>query len=718
MTVDIQLPTLKSIGPVQFQYLLLRLSSRNGSNVPILEFEASAGLNIKLGPVVASIDRVGSLLTLDFSHEHKNLCFVDVSFGFKSPAGVGLTIDAEVLHGGGFLSFDPQQGQYAGAVHLEMQGGIAVQALGLITTRLPDGQKGFSMIVVITAEGFKPIPLGFGFMLAGIGGLLAIHRTTNEEAIQAGIRTQTLEALLAPTDPVRNAPQYLSALNAVFPPAHGHYLFGPIVHITWGTPPLATIRLALIFEFGARTRALMVGHLSAILPKKDLDLIRLQMYVAGGIDFDQERAFLDAVLHDSRLLNTYVITGEMRMRMRWGQNPSFALAIGGVHPDFMPPPGLEQMPRLAIVLADSDNLKIRCEAYFAITSNTVQFGAHVHLFAKKSKFSVEGLAGYDVLIQFNPFHFVATIEARLQLKCFDQNLFMVSFKGELSGPRPLHVRGKATFKIWIFRKSVSFDTTLIEGERPPLPAATDVATLLREALSQPSSWSASLPRALSQLVSLRETADTGLIRAHPLGLVTIKQNVVPLNLLITRFGTTSIAGGPQEFRFQRLQVGTRDVSTKPVRDHFAPAQFREMSDDEKLSSPSFEMLEAGVQVAAPETQHGPPLTTVVEYEEKIIPAPSGPPRPPRLTMDPALAARLSRWSAAGLHASKRPGGNPYRGQTLKLPDRPKVFTVVSKADLTKRGIDQDFPTRAEATAAKQKLRREEQAGLQIVAARA
>ena len=63
--------------------------------------------------------------------------------------------------------------------------------------------------MIITADGFKPIPIGFGFMLAGIGGLLGIHRTVNEDAVQAGVRANTLNAVLAPKDLIRNAPQYL-----------------------------------------------------------------------------------------------------------------------------------------------------------------------------------------------------------------------------------------------------------------------------------------------------------------------------------------------------------------------------------------------------------------------------------------------------------------------------------------------------------------------------
>src|ERR1043166_1292480 len=100
-----------------------------------------------------------------------------------------------------------------------------------------------------------------------------------------------------------------------------------------------------------------------------------------------------------------------------------------------------------------------------ITSNTVQFGSRLELFAKASKFSVSGQAGYDVLIQFDPFHFVASLYASLQLKAGSTRLFKVSFAGALSGPRPLNVKGKATFEIWWIDFTVSFNVTLVSGQK-------------------------------------------------------------------------------------------------------------------------------------------------------------------------------------------------------------------------------------------------------------
>ncbi len=44
-------------------------------------------------------------------------------------------------------------------------------------------------------------------------------------------------------------------------------------------------------------------------------------------------------------------------------------------------------------------------SYFAITSNSVQFGANVQAYASAGGFSVQGYLGFDVLFIFSPFSF-------------------------------------------------------------------------------------------------------------------------------------------------------------------------------------------------------------------------------------------------------------------------------------------------------------------------
>jgi hypothetical protein len=706
-------PVGKTFGPVRIQFLSLGLSPESDNGNARLTLAATIAADIKLGPVTAIFDKAGFALTADFAKPDANLGFFDLDLGFQPPKAIGLDIDAKVIHGGGFLDLDRERSQYAGALHLEIEGFASLSALGLLNTKIPGG--GFSLLVIITADGFKPIPIGFGFMLVRIGGLLGIHRTVNEDAVQAGVRANTLNAVLAPKDLIRNAPQYLSVIREFFPVARDHYLFGLVAQITWGTPPLVTINLALILELGVRTRFLIMGQVLAILPRKEQDLVRLQMNIFGGVDFDQQRAFLDAVLFDSRLVDRFVITGEMRMRLSWGDRPFFALSVGGLHPAFTPPPGLERMQRAAIVFADSDDLKIRTDSYFAITSNTVQFGARAELFAKKSKFSISGQAGYDVLIQFDPFHFVASLYASLQLKAGSTNLFKVSFAGELSGPRPLNVKGKATFEIWWIDFTVSFNVTLVSGQKPPLPAPVDVGALLRTALADAASWNAVLPGTSERLVSLRE-GPAGAVRMHPLSTLTVKQAVVPLNVPISRFGNARPVGGPQEFRIQQIVVGTASFAPDVVRDHFAPAQFRDLSDDAKLSSPSFELLAAGVSVGSNAADCGAPVPAAADFEDIVIPSPPDEPRT-TTTIGFNLASRFAEWSAVGMSDASRLGAIRYRAAAVPFTAPAKTFAVKSKIDLSDLEGTPTFATRLEAEDELKKLQRAEAANFQVVAKR-
>ena len=65
--------------------------------------------------------------------------------GYKGPDGVGLLIDSEAVVGGGYLFSDPAENLYAGAVELDL-GCFTLEAVGLITTRMPDGRRGYSLL--------------------------------------------------------------------------------------------------------------------------------------------------------------------------------------------------------------------------------------------------------------------------------------------------------------------------------------------------------------------------------------------------------------------------------------------------------------------------------------------------------------------------------------------------------------------------------------------
>ena len=487
--LEIAIPVHARIGPASLD--TIHLVSRVENRTIVLEL--SAAVLGELGPFKAAVERVGAEFRGTFPEAGGNLGLMQLDCRFKPPSGVGMSIDARAVVGGGFLSFDAQRGEYAGMLQLELAETIAVKAVGLLSTRLPDGSKGYSLLILISAEGFAPIQLGFGFTLTGIGGLLGVNRSVMVEVLRAGLKTGTLGSLLFPADPIRNAAQIVSDLRAVFPPVNRRYLLGPMLQLAWGTPTLLTLELAVLLELPDPVRLVILGRLQALLPNAQHALVQVRMDAIGVIDFNRSDVALDATLYDSRILQ-FALTGDMALRANWGAQPNFVLAVGGLHPRFAAPPGLPKLSRLALSLSDGDSLRLRCAAYLALTSNTVQFGARLDLHAAGGGFSFNGMLGFDALFQLAPLAFIVDVGAALALRYRGHLLVGIRFEGSLAGPTPWHVQGKATIKIFFFKVSVRFDRQFGQRQPPPLPAPIDALGLLIEALRDRRNWSAALPR--------------------------------------------------------------------------------------------------------------------------------------------------------------------------------------------------------------------------------
>jgi hypothetical protein len=653
--LEATLPLRARVGPVELRGVTLALRAGDRGVDTVL----GVGVRAAIGPVTVAADPLGLRVAMQFvDPPNGNLGPVDAQAGFLPPSGIGLTVDAGgVVRGGGLLFRDGGRGLYAGALELTLHERIALKAIGLIATRLPDGSKGYSLLVFITAEGFKPVPLGLGFTLQGIGGMVAVNRTFDVEVLRRGLSDGSSAAVLFPKDPVGNAAALIRTLDSAFPARRGAYLLGLLVRIGWGTPTLVRIDVALILELGARRRLLLLGRVSTLLPSEHNDLVRLQMDALGVVDFDAGTAEVDAVLVDSRLAHRFAVTGAAVLRARWGSAPGFLLALGGFHPRFDPPAGVPKVQRLAIALAAGDNPRLTCAAYFAVTANTVQYGASAQLYAAAAGFSVQGEVGYDVLVELHPLHFVADFRASLQLKRGSTNLFKVSLSGELEGPRPLRVSGKASFEILWCDFSVRFDKTLVAGERPPLPPAVDVQGELKRVLAEPGSWRT--VAGASHGVALREAQGQAIV-LDPLGRVQVRQQLVPLNEEIERFGGAPPAGA-RRFELTASIEGSAGGPTQAVREEFAPAQYFELSDDERLAAPSFQEMDAGVVFGAPGSGFDARelVAADLEYEQIVVDEPQPPQgeaRPKATVVLQELTLQAFAASGAAANAATRTQG--------------------------------------------------------------
>jgi hypothetical protein len=644
------LPTNLSIGPITVEGIALQLFAPTDHSAD-LTLAVGARISGKLGPVSFAVEGMGFHLQTTFAQG--NVGPFDLALGFKPPTGLGLAIAAPSVVGGGYVGFDPQRAEYSGMLQLELADRIAIKAIGLLTTRLPDGSKGYSLLILLTAEGFTPIPLGLGFTLTGIGGLLGLHRTVSTSTLREGLKTGTLNAILFPVDPLRNAPQLLSDLRRVFPPTAGRHVFGPMVQLRWGTPTLLTLELALLLELPSPVRVIVLGRLQVLLPNQTHPLVQIRMDALGVLDVSAGTVSLDATLYDSRILQ-FTLTGDMALRAGWGSQPQFILAIGGFHPRFAAPPGLPALKRLALSLADGDTLQLRCAAYLAVTSNTVQFGARVDLHAAGGGFSFDGMLGFDALIQLAPLAFQVDIGAALALRYRGRLLMGISFKGSLAGPTPWEVQGKATIKILFFKVSVSFERQFGTKTPPPLPAAVDVVAQVAAALADRRNWSGTLPRREPPVVTVRDGGSTtaGPLRVHPLAELTVRERIAPLNRPITKLGTAPLVGGPTTLTVTATGSGPTALPwrTTPVQEPFALAQFEDLREDEQLARPSFEALAAGLTFALDEVaaEEDPGLTAPIAYETLLIDPTRPPERPkPGYVLSAAVLARVAPFGAAG-----------------------------------------------------------------------
>jgi hypothetical protein len=323
-----------------------------------------------------------------------------------------------------------------------------------------------------------------------------------------------------------------------------------------------------------------------------------------------------------------------------------------------------------------------------------------------SKFSVHGYTMYDVLVQHDPLQFNAAYEAMVQLKAGSTSLFMVKLRGQLIGPSPMHVSGKATFGILWWDYTVSFDKTLARGERPPLPAPIDAGELLLVALRDRGNWSHELTASDRALVTLRAEPAGNDIVIHPLSGLSVRQRVLPLNREIARFGSARPSGA-REFRITEPRVNGQGVDLAPVSEYFAPAQFFDIPDDQKLSGPSFELMAAGVRIGTDRVGFGAPVAADLSYEEIIVDSAAKPAPGTDTTSSRLDAASLFvqvQWGAASQSPIRRAGVAKYRAAGIGVRMLEERFAIVQADDTAKPSIATNL-TFSEARAALQRMRR-------------
>ncbi len=678
--VEVVIPLGKEVLGVRIVYVTLALTPVGKDTDTRLGIEASTSLSLKFGPFTSAIDRIGLAATLPPPKDENDRTDWSEAFRFKPPTGVGFAIDAAAVSGGGFLFFDRDREEYGGVLQLRLFERFWLKAIGLIATKLPDGTDGFSILAIASVEFDPGFQLVWGFTLEGVGLLVGVNRSMVLDVLREGVRNGTLDTILFPDDPVRDAPRLISALRTVFPTTRDRHVFGFLLSLSWaGLKNSFDIELGVVLEVPSPVRLVILGQVAVYLPTKKFGIVDIRCDVVGIWDQAAKSISVDAALRDSKV-GGFPLTGELAARGSWSTERVFIIAAGGVHPSFNPPASLPTLKRLQVALGGGDNPRLRLLGYLAITSNTFQVGAKAELFAKASGFTLEGWAGVDALFEFDPFRMVVDFSAGVKISRGSRVLFSLTLEGKLEAFTPIRVSGKVKFKIFFVKFSIPVNLTL-GNARTAVLEAVDVQSELIAALSDRRNWAGELTGRRDSIVTVRDAPSEDALMVHPLGALSVRQQVVPLDLDIDVFRSARPTGA-RRFAITSLEVNGSAVARRTAREFFAPAQFFELSDDEKLARPSFEELPAGTVADSDAFTHGQAVESDLTYETILIDKGNDRVRRlPRYDLSQFVLEAVAVFGAAGEAPGRTGGPGKYRVASLGIRVAGQAWSVAGIDDL-------------------------------------
>ena len=535
------------------------------------------------------------------------------------PSGLGIDLALPVITGGGFLQ-TTGPGGYGGVLELDLLV-LTIEAFGLL--QLPVNGAPFSFVAIICVEfPFPGIDLEFGFALAGVGGIVAVNRRLDTDALAAAIVDGSASRLLFPVDPAAHGPAIIATLGHVFPEAGDHLIVGPMLKISWGGRIVSMI-VAVVVDLPAPVQFVIIGRVVVALPDPLVPLVYIQATFAGAFELSPTPSFSMVASLDGSYIEGMPLNGDMFFLLRGGADADFVFSAGGFHPRYTPPKEVPaNMQRLQLAMTPPGVPGLRAHAYFAVTTNSVQFGAQLELCDEIAGCGVDGWFAFDALFKWDPvFSFSISASAGVAVQVIGQTLMGVNFVLVLDGPAPWHVNGTGSVSLFLFSASLDFDATW--GSAPPnLPPPQDLGVVLKSALALPASWVGTPPLGEDPTVSLSASARnqvSGSQSVHPLGSVTVRQRAVPFDIEISRFQQQSIPAQTWSISSASVAPNIPVVQITPTTDSFPPGELLNLTEDQKLSWPAFEQWNSGASLTVSDHTYSDLRSVDTDYEVSLVP---------------------------------------------------------------------------------------------------
>lgn len=401
----------KSFGPVTIQ----RIGAMYQSDQQTLWFELDATL--AFGPMSLSLVGLGIGSSLsDFSPQF-------------SLQGLGVAYSQPPVEiAGTLVNLAPP-----GSSYIEFEGGVTIgtgeftlMAFGYYGNKPQEGQTPFSSMFLfgVLAYDFGGPPAFFVTGVAlGFGYNSALRLPTIDQ-VQSFPFVQVLPTSTIPSPGVFPSDNPLAVLNVItntkppwVSPAAGSLWFA--AGITFTSFELVNSQALVIVELGPELVIALIGTSRAQFPQP-MGAANEPVYAYIELDLEvrfapSEGVFsVQAVLAKSSfvLSKACVLTGGFAFFVWFGDNPhagDFVLTLGGYNPGFTPPSYYPVVPEVGFHWSLDSSINISGGAYFALTPSVLMVGGELNATYQSGNLKAWFDAHADVIVQWKPFWFDASI---------------------------------------------------------------------------------------------------------------------------------------------------------------------------------------------------------------------------------------------------------------------------------------------------------------------
>ncbi|WP_067838804.1 DUF6603 domain-containing protein [Nocardia lijiangensis] len=524
----------------------------------------------------------------------------------EMPSDIGVSLALAPVSGGGALLRDGSG--YRGVLDIDL-GVVGVQAVGVLNL------EPLSFLVLLGVQlPYPGVQLGFGFALDAVGGIVGVNRRVDVERLRGLVGEGNADRILFPgNDVVARADEITRSLDSCFPVARGRFVVGPMVRINWGGR-IVTLAVAVVLDLPEPARVVLLGRVVVAVPDPAVPLILLQASVFGRIDPGVPLVEFLVSLNGSWIVGL-PLTGQIYVLFRGGGDPLLVLSAGGFHPRYPRPAGVPELQRLGMNLGGGI-LRLRAEAYLALTSNSLQFGAKLQLDATIAGCGVEGNLGLDALLVWDPVLFFSVhVYAGVAVLAFGRRLASIGLDFTLEGPGEWHAFGTGSISVLFWDVSLDFDVRW--GDKPAVtPRPADILAELRTVIARRETWAI---ERTAQRAGVKFTDDAAKALAdgavaQPDSTLVVDQTVVPLQRKIARFHRVSVP--EQEWKFAEVELEPNNPADlgRPKDNLFVPGEFFAMTEDRQLGAPAFEKHPSGFALTEKDLDIGPARLAEDTYE--------------------------------------------------------------------------------------------------------